>query len=105
MIPTLKPPQRPDYPEPGCRGYMRERAYMAQVLAASMLPDRPRVVRRKRRSHSTHWMVPARRARMMLLPGVRRHQLAVYWNLALACQGVTIIDNGPGFRPTVLVPI
>lgn len=65
-IPTVKRPQRPDYPEPGCRGYMRERFYMAQVRAAAALPDRPgRVALRKRTLHSTHWTLPARRARTM----------------------------------------
>lgn len=52
--PTVKRPVPPDYPEPGPRGYMRERAIGRQNFLAGRQRPRPPKPTRTNCSHSTH---------------------------------------------------
>lgn len=99
--------QRIHYPDSDIRGFMRERALQRQFsLAERLAGSQPWTATHRRNvALSTHWTRPARAVHALVVAQRRRQEVADRWELARACIGVQVVDNGPAFMPTVIVDI
>lgn len=72
-IPTVKPPQRPDFPEfMHCRGYAREQVLQRLARLAQIQRPRPPFPLPTNMSHSTHTAPAAQALRTLTRAWARR---------------------------------